>query len=445
MNCAAIGADLPLKAPPLRCYVHAALAVSVLFLTSGIHAAGLFLPVEPAADVALAPKSASFRWSTSDGSAAWERRVRIARHELTTARDDVEFAGAGRLLLNVKDDVRLDVVVERTAPTQWGYSLSGRVAGGGVGFVTLVAHDDVVAGSIWTPSASYELLPVGGGIHSLRDVTKLPPVECEGMLQSELEATDGAAQGVDEGSMVEVVDILVVYTPAAEESVRRWTDSLDAARTWIEAFNDMAIALTNDAFERSGAFVSLNLVGIERVDYEPATRNEGNIINASEPIALRDRLGADLLHATVGCCSGAAGLLSSVSYLTAGQGAISFAHEIGHNFGNVHERHEFSLRGKTRPQSYGYGFTTERCDGTIMSYGTECRSGEFLPTPTAVVQTGGRGLPFFASPWRYWEGLPLGVTRFSKERGARGPADAVLNINRNRHRIANFRQRRNGE
>lgn len=300
MNCAATGPDLPLKAPPLRCHVHAALAVSVLFLTSGIHAAGLFLPVAPAADVALAPKSASFRWTTADGSATWERRVRIARHELTTARDDVEFAGEGRLLLNVKDDVRLDVVVERTAPTQWGYSLSGRVAGGGMGFVTLVTHKDVVAGSIWTPSTSYELLPVGGGIHSLRDVTKLPPVECEGMLQSELEATDDAAQGVDEGSMA-VVDILVVYTPAAEERTREWTDSLDAARTWIESFNDMAIAFTNDAFERSGAFVSLNLVGIERVDYEPATREEGNIVNTSEPIALRDRLGADLLHATVGC------------------------------------------------------------------------------------------------------------------------------------------------
>ena len=444
MNCAAIG-DRPLKAPPLRCYVHAALAVSVLFLTSGIHAAGLFLPVAPAADVALAPKSASFRWTTADGSAAWERRVRIARHELTTARDDVEFAGEGRLLLNVKDDVRLDVVVERTAPTQWGYSLSGRVAGGGMGFVTLVTHKDVVAGSIWTPSTSYELLPVGGGIHSLRDVTKLPPVECEGMLQSELEATDDAAQGVDEGSMA-VVDILVVYTPAAEEKVRSWTDSLDAARTWIESFNDMAIAFTNDAFERSGAFVSLNLVGIERVDYEPATREEGNIFNTSEPIALRDRLGADLLHATVGCCRGGGALGEFSSYLTVGFGAIAFAHEIGHNFGNGHERHEFYDYRSPGPTPYEYGFTTERCNMTIMSYGTECRSGNFLPTPTAVVQTGGgRYLPFFASPWRYWEGLPLGVTRFSKERGARGPADAVLSINRNRHRIANFRQRRNGE
>lgn len=440
MNCAATGPDLPLKAPPLRCYVHAALAVSVLFLTSGIHAAGLFLPVEPAADVALAPKSASFRWSTSDGSAAWERRVRIARHELTTARDDVEFAGAGPLLLNVKDDVRLDVVVERTAPTQWGYSLSGRVAGGGVGFVTLVAHKDVVAGSIWTPSASYELLPVGGGIHSLRDVTKLPPVECEGMPQSELEATNGVVQGVDEAPMVEVVDILVVYTPAAEEEVRSWTDSLDAARIWIEAFNDMAIALTNDAFERSGAFVSLNLVGIERVDYEPATREEDwKVVNTSEPIALRDRLRADLFHATVGCCGGAAGIFSS--FLTAGSSAIFVAHEIGHNFENAHERHERNLLHK----AYGNGFTTERCNQTIMSYGTECYSGEFYPAPTAVIQQGAPMMPFFASPWRYWDGLPLGVNRFSKERGARGPADAVLSINRNRHRIANFRQRHNGE
>ena len=68
-----------------------------------------------------------------------------------------------------------------------------------------------------------------------------------------------------------------------------------------------------------------------------------------------------------------------------------------------------------------------------MSYWTTCNG--------RMVRLGGHSLPFYASPWRYnpHGGRALGVTRFDKERGVRGPADAVLTINRNRHRVANFR------
>ena len=433
-------------------------SLSALFLASAAscaHADALFLPVaaqdRPAVPAAGFGLDGNARRPASGG--AWERRVRVARHELAAAREDIENAGAGRLLLNVKDGVRLNVVVERTAPTKWGYSLSGRVAGGNVGFVTLVVHDDAVAGSFWTPSGSWELLPVGGGVHALRDVSKLPPMECGGMLQPKLDASDGGASGLDDGS---VVDILIVYTPAAEERVRTggralgkpvgWTDSPAAARSWIKAFNDLGVALANDAFERSGALVSLKLVGFEKVDYgapdgagqcvdDGECQSEGHLVLASEEVdTLRDRLGADLVHATVGCCFGAAGT-DGFSYLTAGSDAIFVAHEVGHNFGIGHERHEFT--GGTETLGYVHGFTTEGCERTIMSYGTDCAG-----RGSAVARW-----PFYASPWRYahGSGRPLGVGRFSKERGARGPADAVLTLNRNRHRVANLRPSRNGE
>ena len=403
--------------------------LSALFLASVAscaYADALFLPVmpqdPPAVPAAGLGLDDNARSSASGG--AWERRVRVARHELAIAREDVENAGAGRLLLNVKDGVRLNVVMGRTAPTKWGYSLSGRVAGGGVGFVTMVVHEDAVAGSIWTPSGSWELLPVGGGVHALRDVAKLPPVECGGMLQKKVDASDGVAPGVDDGS---VVDILIVYTPAAEEKVEGWTGSPAAARSWIKAFNAMGIALANDAFERSGALVSLNLVGFEKVDYEAETREQDRLVLYSDSAkALRDRLGADLVHATVGCCFGAS-MGDGLSYLTAGSGAIFVAHEVGHDFWILHERHEFL--GSSGPLGYGHGFTTEDCKLTIMSYGTDCYGrGSSFTRP-----------PFYASPWRYTSGggRPLGVARFSKERGARGPADAVLTLNRNRHRVAN--------
>ena len=416
-----------------------ALGAVALGLACGIHAAGLFLPAGPAgaaADVAPGARSAPARQGASTVSDAWERRVRIARHELAAARADVETAGAGRLLLNVRDGARLDVDVERTAPTRWGYSLSGRVVGGGGGFATLVVHEEAVAASIWTPDSAYELTYLGGGVHALRDVTDAPRAECGGALPSELSAADASAEGADDDGSV--VDILVVWTPATEE--------MYGGEAQVLSKVEMLIAYTNDAFERSGALVSLALVGAEKVDYleddfyvdlrRLTDADDGHMDSVHDR---RNELGADLVH-----------LLTTVDPDTrpsaggVAQGDFSFnstfdfeahynfitAHEIGHNFGILHDRYDVNRR----LQTYQHGFATRSCHVTIMSYFTSCRRGS-------------RGYqPVFASPWRYSlrGGRALGVTRFSKERGPRGPADAVLTLNRNRHAVANRRPSRAG-
>ena len=185
-----------------------ALAVVVLALTCGAHAGGLFLPLSADA----VPRSIE-----TDPDAR-ELHVRIARQELRAVRADVENAGAGRLLLNIADGVQLDVVMERTGPTKWGYSLSGRVAGGAGGFVTLVVHEEAVAGTIWTPDAAYELQHLGGGVHTLREVTNAI-VQCSGTLPSSARPRISMDHGgPDDGS---VVDILVVWTPAVQTGGRR--------------------------------------------------------------------------------------------------------------------------------------------------------------------------------------------------------------------------------
>lgn len=430
MNCAASSLNCPLETAPLKFDVRTAFAVCAVVLTSGLHAAGLFLPVDPSdptADVAPMPKSNPVRGKTPVLPDAWERRVRVARQELTAARADVESGGAGRLLLNVRSGVRLDVVVERTAATKWGYSLSGRVAGGGWGFVTLVVHEEAVAGSIWTPDSAYELTYLGGGAHALRDVTNAP-LECGSASPSgELPGAEATTQGgTDDGS---VVDILVVWTPEAEEAY-------GGGKPQILSRIDMLIAYANDAFERSGAFVSLNLVGAEKVEYLEADSGDGRADTETDISRLvvpddghmdhvhdrRNALGADLIYLLTRRGGGIA-----VGAFGVGAAGVS-AHEFGHNFGLGHERNEFEGSGGTR--GYGHGFTTVGCDQTIMSYGAECARAT-------------RYLPFYASPWRYASrhGLALGVTRFTKERGTRGPADAVLTLNRNRHRVANYRPR----
>ena len=421
----------------LKRWVRAALGAAALALASGLHAADLFLPAGTAgaaADrwtVAPAARSAAAGRSTSAVPHAREQRVRIARHELTTARNEVKSAGAGRLQLNLRDGVRLDVVVERTAPTKWGYSLSGRVADGSVGFVTLVVHEEAVAGSIWTPDSEYELSYLGGGIHALRDVTNAPPFECAGALPSELSAADATAQGgTDDGS---VVDILVVWTPQLEDQYPQVLSRID----WL-------IAYTNDAFERSGAFVSLNLVGAEKIDYLETGSTSTDINRLADPDdghmdSVHDRrnaLGADLVFLLLGTGEVGGRAQTPGPFSVGSPNPRTFAHEVGHNFGIMHERYQFLNVGWKSMPTYQHGFTTGGtfCDYTIMSYGIEC-AGKLLR------------IPFYASPWRYHPGNggALGVTRFSKERGVQGPADAVLALNRNRHHTANYRPSRNGE
>ena len=371
--------------------------------------------------------------------------MRIARDELARARDDVERSGQGRLLLNVDTAVDLNVVVERTETTAWGYSLSGRIEGGTVGFVTLVVHPQAVSASIWTPDASYEVVPVAGGLHALRRATNEPTLECAGTVHPELAGADETAHGgVDDGS---VVDILVVWTPAHENSV--------GGEQNVKSQIDSAVAYTNDAFERSGAFVSLNLVGAEMVDYEEVNV-QVDLNRLVDPAdghmdrvhTLRDTLGADLVNLAALYLAGFAGQAQlGGSFSVAVPYGPYFAHEVGHNMWLQHDQFQGGPQGSWRGVvdgdlgvgGFGYGFvgrpiSARSCITTIMSYPNRCDA-------LGVLR---QSVPFFSSPWAYnpADGRPLGVSRFSKERGQDGPADAVLMVNRLRHQVANRRQGR---
>ena len=427
------------RAPHARRRLVGLLALFLASVTSCAHADGLFLPVT-AQDAPAMPASSSHgrvETASSDPRNAWERRVRVSRHYLASARDDVEHGDPARLLLNIGPGVALDVAVERTARTKRGYTLSGRVEGGVVGFATLVVHDEAVAGSIWTPDAEYELSYLGRGVHALRNVTNISPVECGVARPSELAVTDATIRGAgpDDGS---VVDIMVVWTPAAREYA--------GGEAQVMSQIGHAVAYANDAFDRSGAFVSLNLVGAQEVDYSET--NDGadlaRLRNATDGHLdgvhdLRDAAGADLVYLLTTSAGGRGDVLGSFSVgggrasLTTLSPARVFAHEVGHNLGLLHDR------WVDGPSTFGHGFVTGAlCEQTIMAYGFRCEAAG-LPDFRLV--------PFYSSPWRYSPGTgrPLGVSRLSGVRGPQGPANAVLAINRNRHTVANFRPSRSRE
>ncbi len=430
--------------PRLKPSARVVLGAAALALANWSYTAELFLSVEPVGaegrTAAPATDAPPAERRTSAVGGAWERRVRVARNELARVRDEVEKTGEGHLLLNVNADVDLDMVVERTASTAWGYSLSGRIEGRSVGFVTLVVHPQAVSASIWTPDASYEVVPLGGGVHAVRDVTNEPIPECAGAVHPERTELAIPTRPVQQGAAddVSVVDILVVWTPARENEA--------GSEAHVKSQIALAIAYTNDALERSGAFVSLNLVGAEMVDYEEAdsstaTDRENSSTDLDRLVdsadghmdrvhTLRDMLGADLVSLATSRYGGRAQIGGSFS--VAGLTPRTFAHEVGHNMWLGHSHRNLDAA----PGGFHHGFidtsTSVYCIMTIMSYPGFCG--------TEVLFF----VPYFSSPWAYnaVDGRPLGVSRFSKERGQDGQANAVLMINRHRHQVANKRRSR---
>ncbi len=414
------------------------LSAFALVVAGWTHAAGVFLPVDPTAGKAGGAAHVATGAGRQAAGQAWERRVRVDRNALERARYEVEHAGGGRLLLNVRAGMELDVRVERSATTAWGYSLSGRVGAGSVGFVTLVVHDEAVAGSIWLPHASYEIGYLSDGVHALRDVTNRGPFECKTASPSSLAVPDWNAQS-SAGALsadVAVVDILALWNTGFLDGSHLSDGPYEQKKAGIRAMIDLAIAHTNDAFERSGAFISLNLVGAVPVEFPQVGRSEELMMlvdpsdgHMDEVHSLRDHVGADLVYLfTLGL-----GGLSGGEFNIGSGGA--FGHEIGHAFGVWHERSETPGLGSAHGFTLFYG---RRCYSTIVANGLGCfgkrRQGRSVNS----------GLPFYASPHRYlpMDGSPLGVSSFSKERGPRGPADAVTNLNRRRHLVANIRASR---
>ena len=241
------------------------------------------------------------------------------------------------------------------------------------------------------------------------------------------------------GSGTDVIDVAVVYTPAARDAA--------GGVAAIEAEIDLMVAAANRAYEASGVHHRLALVERVEVSYTEtgdgyldlrrlADPSDGHLDGVRE---MRDRVGADLVHLVVGD--------SNVGGIATLAGAFSldvrccFAHELGHNMGLQHDRYQVHHNegGVSTHPAYGYvnqrGLepgTSSSCWVTIMAYGTQCDDAGL----------GASGVGRFSNPRQEYEGDPLGVAHTGGgESGVTGPADAAAVLNATGPAVALWRDR----
>ncbi len=288
---------------------------------------------------------------------------------------------AGEVLLTLPDGRELSASRKQEFRGNRGdRTWVGEFAGEPGSLLSLTVHRGMVSGFIHYGSEVWEIEADGPGRSMLYRVEtgRLPPEGAPLPRFADLADKSGAIQ-LGEGAMAPVTqDILVVYTQGA---INKY-GGLDKLQSMI--LN--AVAAANSAYSNSLVGIQMNLVGMAQVDYAETgdmgtslsrlrSTNDGYMDNVH---ALRDSLGADLValltnegnYCGIAYLTGATGSASSGFSVTAPScfSNQTFAHEIGHNQGNHHDR----ANGGSAAFPYSYGYRT--CDQIANTAGQKFRT-----------------------------------------------------------------------
>ena len=351
------------------------------------------------------------------------------------------------LTLNLFEDVVLPAVVERTAITAsgTGYVVSGRLDGLEWGTWKLfVYNDQVVTGTVRTPSGSFNVRTVGG-VHVISqiDTSSMPRFEDRVIPAPPDARPPSAVVGPDSGLDTtrttadpyaeSIIDIAVAYTEAAVAGADQLKE--DAG---IDGVIDEMIDNAHEAYERSGANLRLRLAwrGLLECSGTACSDKDEALDYIATKSDLRTKYGADLLSWIVdiprfGGVAHHGGYYSVVQY-NQETDHYTFAHELGHNMYLQHDRWtvvNVPEGGGTlnNPYPYSHGYISTNCGWrTIMAYPRRC---------TGAVPA----IKNFSNPKKvHDDGERMGVFGDSPSSGVDGPADAVRSLNEKRREVAGY-------
>lgn len=337
-----------------------------------------------------------------------------------------------RLALNLFDDARLRARMERVQRLARGLSWVGRLEGDPATDVIIVVYDGIVFGTINGAEASYAIRWDGTGhVVEELDYSAFPDQENCFIEASAVEPpVDFEPPMVgDDGSLV---DVLVVYTPAARAAA--------GGTAGMHSLINLAIAETNTGYSNSVVIQRLRLVGTAEVNLTESSISTDlrRLTNPSDGFidnvhTLRDTYRADLVslvgsnYTTQGAC-GIAWLMAgnnpafedrafSVVDRTCMTGYYSFGHEIGHNQGLNHARVDPTGTGA---YSYSYGYKDPASIfRTVMAYNCPVSCPRVL---------------HFSNPDVSYSGRPTGIAETSPD-----SAHSGLSLNNTRVTVANWR------
>lgn len=304
----------------------------------------------------------------------------------------------------------------------------------------LGTYRGVTTGFLSYGAELWEILPYGtdGQLVLYRFDDSLMPTAEPLLTRKASAASDPAAEPLAADATPDMLaagyvhDLLVVYTPAARERFGKGA---------LESLVQNAVQAANQAYRNSGVAITLELVGLQEVNYaEHGTmksvltdlQKDGD--GALDAVhAMRDSVGADivtLLADAEDSCGiawsmrGEHASAARTAFNVVNPGCLSnqsLAHEVGHNQGNMHDRDSTANTGAL-PYSYGYRHCTDDGTGfrTIMAYA--CK--------------GVARVARFSSPQLLYRGRPMGV---AYESDPQNSSDNVRSMNNTADTVSAFR------
>lgn len=328
----------------------------------------------------------------------------------------------------------LQVEVEKVSPTNLGVSsLQGRFTGHPESFFLLCRGQNKATVAFFQPGdGSAYRLDRTSGWDDLRQIDATEYGPCGGALSAKTHAPFVGAQqrqpalplasptretGVaDDGSRH---DILIGYTPAAEEAMGGFDN--------IRAEAQLAVDAANWTYANSGIDSYLRLVHVVGTDYDEddAWNYDEHVVFLADPadeqmdemMTLRNQVGADFVSLLIDGRNNFGNVLTcgvayvmqsdeigfefehlaaSVVSVSCATGNWSLSHEVGHNRGCAHNRQNAGIDGA---YSYSYGLRFVGSDDvgyrTVMAYDH--------------FQGGYERIPYFSNPDVNYAGVPTGI------------------------------------